>query len=154
TGSGNAGWADAGIQVPWLVYERTGDARVIERQYDSMRAYLRFLEADQVGGIRHGGRYADWLALEGPPDLEPVGPADLARPPALFGRMARVHGRDADAVAVGRLATRAVAAFRRRFAAADGRVEPETQTGYALALGFDLLPRAARPAAADRLAAL
>ena len=66
TGSGNAGWADAGVLVPWIVYQQTGNLGVIERQYDSMRRYLRFLEADHVGGIRHGGRYGDWLALEAP----------------------------------------------------------------------------------------
>ena len=43
TGSGNAGWADAGVLVPWTVYQQTGNVDVIERQYDSIRRYLRFL---------------------------------------------------------------------------------------------------------------
>ena len=54
TGSGNAGWADAGVLVPWTVYQQTGNVDVIERQYDSIRRYLRFLDSDQVDGIRHG----------------------------------------------------------------------------------------------------
>jgi alpha-L-rhamnosidase len=154
TGSGNAGWADAGVEIPWLIYERTGDARVIERQYASMRRFVRFLDADHVGGIRHGGRYGDWLALEGPTSLELIGTTYLARSAALFARMARLLARDDDEAAAGRLAARAAAAFRRRFTVAAGRLAHETQTGYALALAFGLLPRAGRREAATRLAAL
>ena len=152
TGGGNAGWADAGVQVPWLIYQRTGNAAVVERQYDSMLRYLRFLEADHVGGVRHGGRYGDWLALEDPTSLELIGTAYLAHSAALFVRMARLLGRDRDADDIARLAVRARAAFRRGFTTAPGVLGRETQTGYALALGFDLLPPRARPTAADRLA--
>ena len=154
TGFGNAGWADAGVLIPWLIYERTGDVGVIERQYESMHRYLRFLEADHVGGLRHGGRYGDWLALETPTSLELIGTAYLANSAALFARMARLLGRDGDADEVAPLAAQARAAFQRRFTTASGTLGEETQTGYALALGFDLLPRGARLAAADRLAAL
>jgi alpha-L-rhamnosidase len=154
TGSGNAGWADAGVLVPWLIHERTGDLGVIERQYDSMHRFVRFLEADQIGGVRHGGRYGDWLALEGPTSLELIGTAYLAWSAALFVRMARLLGRVGDADEIDRLAARARTAFRRRFTTAPGTLGEETQTGYALALGFDLLPRGARQGAADRLAAL
>ena len=154
TGSGNAGWADAGVLVPWLIYQRTGNVGVVERQYDSMLRFLRFLEADQTGGLRHGGRYGDWLALEAPTSMGLIGTAYLAQSAALFVRMARLLGRDGDGDAVARLAARARGAFRRRFTTASGRLGEETQTGYALALGFDLLPRHARSAAADRLAYL
>ncbi len=154
TGSGNAGWADAGVLVPWLIYERTGNAGVLARQYDSMLRFVRFLEADQVGGLRHGGRYGDWLALEAPTSLELIGTAYLTHSAALFVRMARLLGRDSGADEIARLAVRARAAFRRRFTTVSGTLRVETQTGYALALGFDLLPRRARSGAADRLAHL
>ena len=154
TGSGNTGWADAGVQVPWLLYERTGDPSVVARQYDSMRRYVRFLEQDQSGGVRHGGRYGDWLALDDPTSFELIGTAYLAHTAALFARMARLLGRDADADEAGRLARRATAAFRRRFTNAPGRLNHETQAGYALALAFGLVPRAARRTATDRLATL
>jgi alpha-L-rhamnosidase len=154
TGSGNAGWADAGVLVPWLVYQRTGNVGVLERQYDSMARYLRFLAADNVGGLRHGGRYGDWLALESPTSLELIGTVYLARSAALFVRIARLLGRDGDADEINRLAVKAKEAFLRRFTTASGTLVDETQAGYALALGFELLPRGVRAAAADRLAAL
>ena len=62
-----------------------------------MRKYLRFLDADQVGGLRHGGRYGDWLALEAPTGLELIGTAYLARSAALFAGIARLLGHDEDA---------------------------------------------------------
>jgi alpha-L-rhamnosidase len=154
TGSGNAGWADAGVLLPWLIYERTGNVGVVERQYDSMRRFLRFLEGDQTSGVRHGGRYGDWLALESPTSFELIGTAHLAHSAALFVRMARLLGRDGDTNEIAHLAVRARTAFRRRFMTTAGTLRVETQTGYALALGFDLLPRQARAGAADRLASL
>ena len=154
TGAGNAGWADAGVQLPWLIYMRTGDVSVVERQYDSVMRFVRFLEVDNVRGLRHGGRYGDWLALEDPTSLELIGTAYLAYSAGLFVRMAHLLGRDGDAAAADRLAASATARFRQRFTTASGTLTRETQTGYALALAFDLLPRRARPAAADRLAKL
>lgn len=44
------------------------------------------------------------------------------------------------------------AAFNREFVTPAGRVGPHTQTAYALALYFDLLPESLRPLAAARLA--
>jgi alpha-L-rhamnosidase len=154
TGSGNTGWADAGVLVPWIVYRQTGDRRVLERQYDSMRRYVRFLEADQARGVRHGGRYGDWLALEGPTSLELIGTAYLASSARLFARIARLLGRNDDARTIDPLARRATAAFRQRFLTPAGTLVEETQAGYALAIAFDLVRPAHRHVAADRLAAL
>jgi alpha-L-rhamnosidase len=154
TGSGNTGWADAGILVPLAVYRHTGDRRVLERQYESMRRYVRFLAADHADGIRHGGRYGDWLALEGPTSMELLGTAYLAHAARSFARIAHLLARDDDGADADALATRATAAFRRRFLTPTGSLVQETQAAYALAIAFDLVPRRGRRAAADRLAAL
>ena len=153
TGSGNAGWADAGVLLPWVLHQRTGNVGVIERQYDSMRRFVRFLEADQVDGLRHGGRYGDWLALETPTGLELIGTAYLARSSAIFAGMARLLGNDEDADESARLG-------RPR----PGGVPTSVPRPGALARGDPdrLRPRprvraaapAARSAAAARLAAL
>jgi alpha-L-rhamnosidase len=36
-------WHDATILVPWALYEETGDARVLARQYDSMSTWMKVL---------------------------------------------------------------------------------------------------------------
>ncbi|MBB2943338.1 alpha-L-rhamnosidase [Actinoplanes lutulentus] len=38
--SRSAGWADAAVMLPWTLYEYYGDRHVLERQYDSMRAWV------------------------------------------------------------------------------------------------------------------
>ncbi|WP_045746885.1 alpha-L-rhamnosidase [Actinoplanes rectilineatus] len=38
--SRSAGWADAAVMLPWTLYEYYGDRVVLEKQYDSMRAWV------------------------------------------------------------------------------------------------------------------
>ena len=40
-----AGWSDAIATVPWVLYERTGDRRVLEENYDAM---IRWIEYQRV----------------------------------------------------------------------------------------------------------
>lgn len=67
TGSGNAGWADAGIFVPYYVYEKYGDQKLLAATYSSMQAYMDYLEkrSDFTGGqIGAEATFGDWLGLE------------------------------------------------------------------------------------------
>lgn len=67
TGSGNAGWADAGIFVPYYVYEKYGDQKLLAATYSSMQAYMDCLEkrSDFTGGqIGAEATFGDWLGLE------------------------------------------------------------------------------------------
>jgi alpha-L-rhamnosidase len=61
--------------------------------------------------------------------------------------MAAVLGNDAEAREYGALFGDIKTAFNRAYVSADGRIEGNTQAGYALALHFDLLPESKRPAA-------
>lgn len=36
---GSAGWSDAGVLIPWVVYSQYGDRRVLEENYDAMRKF-------------------------------------------------------------------------------------------------------------------
>lgn len=42
--AGSAGWGDAVYIVPWSLYQSYGDRRVLEENYDSMKAWLAFQE--------------------------------------------------------------------------------------------------------------
>ena len=42
TMDGSAGWSDAGVLIPWVIYSQYGDRRVLEENYDSMRRYALF----------------------------------------------------------------------------------------------------------------
>lgn len=39
---GSAGWSDAGVLIPWVLYQRYGDRRVLEDNYEAMARFVRF----------------------------------------------------------------------------------------------------------------
>jgi alpha-L-rhamnosidase len=69
----------------------------------------------------------------------------------LLATIARVLGKEQDAVHYDSLSEQVRNAFNNRFVHEDGTIEGGTQTSYVLALQFDLLPAKLRPAAAAEL---
>ena len=75
-GDGAAGWADAGITVPYTLWQRYGDTRVIEEHYTSMTRYADWLQATSSGNLRpNAGPYLDWLNLDDPTPAGVIGTA-------------------------------------------------------------------------------
>jgi alpha-L-rhamnosidase len=153
-GAGNTAWSDAGVIVPWVLYERSGDAGALERRYDSMSRYMAYLEADQTNGLRFGGRYGDWVSLGARTDKLFIGTAYLVYVFDIFARIAAVVDRPDDMLHARQLAGQVRQALQRRWLDARGQLSVDTQTAYAMALGFDLLPESSRAAAGKRLAEL
>ena len=85
-GYGIAGWADAGVHVPWTVWQAYGDTDVIAENYDSMKRYVDYLDADSTDHIRSAGGYLDWLNLDDPT------PADVLEHGVRSAQHARVRG--------------------------------------------------------------
>jgi alpha-L-rhamnosidase len=160
-----AAWGDAATLVPWVLYCRTGDSGLLERQLPSMRAWVDYIAglagADRLwtGGFQLG----DWLdptaphdaPFEAQADPDVVATAYLARSAEVVGLAATVTG-DADvAEKYARLAGEVRDAFAREFVTPGGRVLSDAPTAYALALEWALLPTAdQRHHAGDRLADL
>ena len=145
-GLGNAGWADAGVNVPWTLWQAYGDTAVIRQHYDSMRRYVDYLAASSTNFIRGGGDYNDWLNLDDPTPTELIGTAFVAKGARQLSQMAAAIGITADATKYQKLYDDVRNAFIARFVAADGKVGSDSQTGYILAFTSDLIP-------ADRTAA-
>ncbi|MDQ1914865.1 family 78 glycoside hydrolase catalytic domain [Paenibacillus sp. GD4] len=62
---GNGGWADAGIVVPWTVWQMTGDTMIIEKNYAAMNRFMDWIY-DQTGETYRGtGSIGDWLNFQG-----------------------------------------------------------------------------------------
>lgn len=65
----NCGWSDAGVIIPWVVYQETGDTRLIEDGYEQMDLYMDAVNADpestDVNSGYHNGMFGDWLAYSG-----------------------------------------------------------------------------------------
>ena len=156
------GWGDAAVVVPWVLYQRSGDAGVLADQWESMTAWVDAFEQAAGPELDFDGvpfMLGDWLDPVAPPDAPgaartpwPVpATAYLARSARTVAEAAAVLGRDGSRFAD--LASRAAARFRAEFVSPSGRVAFPAQTAYALALGFDLLEPAQREHAQRLLAA-
>lgn len=160
--AGAAGWADAAVIIPWTMYLTYGDKRVLEEQYDSMGKWVEYMRRRAGDDHIWDGDYhfGDWLAFATTrPDYpgattskDLIATAFYAHSTDLLQRIALILGKQNDATRYGELLGKIKTAFRREFVTERGRVGEDTQTAYALALEFDLLPDDLRPIAADRLA--
>ncbi|MFG2971115.1 family 78 glycoside hydrolase catalytic domain [Streptomyces sp. NPDC048288] len=145
-----AAWADAAVLVPWALYERTGDRGILRRQLRSMCAWVdkvtELAGPDRVWG--GGFQFGDWLDPTAPeanpyeartdPDL--VATAYFARSAQILAEAAALLDEPGVAEKYRALAQEVRAAFARTFVTGAGIVHSDTQTAYALAIAWDLLP--------------
>jgi len=158
---GAAGWADAGVIVPWTMWQVYGDRRIIERHYRAMVAWLDSIERTNPDGVRRhelGNNYGDWLCIPSDTTFRTQSPmktllatAYWADDAAKLARMADEIGHPDDADRFRAVFGRVRRAFQKEFLRDGGRLTVETQTAYLLALAFDLLPEGVRPLAAEHL---
>ncbi len=147
------GWADCGIIVPWRLYVAYGDTRVLEEHYASMQAYLALIQDENPNGLwtTWGSNYGDWLhgdtlKAEGYPKEGGEMPKEVYATTfyylsaTLMSKIAKILGKDDDARTYSDLAARIKEAFNAEFVdPTTGKIKGDTQSDYAIALGFDLL---------------
>lgn len=153
---GTPAWGDAGVIVPWTVYEAYGDKRMLERCAASMIKWVEWCKANSTDLIREknrGNDYGDWLSIKADTSKELIGTAYFAHSTDLLARSLRVLGRDAEAEKYEKLFADIKAAFIRRYLEPDGRIKNATQSSYILALRFNLLPDELRAKAIEELVA-
>lgn len=170
----SAGWGDAIIFVPWTLYERYGTTEPLSRYYDAMFKWQRF-SRESAAGDKQGDaqyiwdtkfHYGDWLfpslmadpSAGGPMATSKmtralVGTAFLARSSELLGKIAAILGHSEQAQELSAYHRKVKAAFERHFFQ-DGRLAPDLQGSYVLALAFDLLEGKAKEQALARLVTL
>ena len=150
-GFGTAAWGDAGVIVPWNVYDMTGDRTILEENYESMTRWMEWLAAQQEKAINAkgdsvtfhhiGGGTAtgDWLAYD---ELERryVSVAYYAYVAQLMERVCMTLGKTVEAKHYQKLYQNIREEFQQRYLDSDGHLTKTTQTAYLLALRFGLLP--------------
>jgi alpha-L-rhamnosidase len=158
-------WGDAATLVPWVIYQRTGDVALLERQLPSMRAWVDKM-ADLAGPdhLWSGGfQFGDWLDPTAPPDnpfqakADPdvIATAHFARSAEVVAQAAALIGDTDTATRYSEIADRVRAAFAREYVTGSGRVLSDAATAYGLALQWALLPsEEQRRHAGERLADL
>jgi alpha-L-rhamnosidase len=151
---GVPGWADAGVICPWTIYLMYGDKRILEQHLPAMKRWIDWCQAHSTNLIRdrdRGHDYGDWLSQgeNTPKDL--IGTAFFAYSTSLVAKACAATGDTDGAAKYQDLFERIKAAFNQRYVDQDGKITGDTQSGYCMALRFDLLPQDMRVKAAQHL---
>ncbi|MDR9856160.1 family 78 glycoside hydrolase catalytic domain [Paenibacillus sp. VCA1] len=155
----SSAWGDAAVICPWTLYLCYGDTRILEEQFDSMKAWIDYIrgQGEQETLWNTGFHFGDWLHLNAdsratPTDL--IATAYFAYSTDLFARSAALIGRREIAGEYRDLHRRIVDAFRQEFVTPSGRLCAHTQTAHVLALAFGLVEGETKTRVARTLAAM
>ena len=149
-----AGWADAGVIIPWTAYLQYGDRRVLQENWAAMEKWMRHLESANPNHLwlkERGNDYGDWLAIGSETSKDLIATAYWAYDATLMARMARVLNRPQDEKKYADLFDQIRAAFEQEYVKPDATVGNGSQTSDVLALHMNLLPEAQRAKVAEKL---
>lgn len=149
---GACAWSDCATVIPWEVYVHFGDKTILERQYDSMKAWVEWIRrVDLKSGDRKlwavGFQFGDWLGLDGPVEGGVLGGTDNGLLASAYYRLstnilskaAKVLGYAEDAEFYGNLSEQIKKAIQDEYFSRNGRSTVLTQTAHVVALHFDLV---------------
>jgi alpha-L-rhamnosidase len=146
-GPSKPGWGDAIVVIPWMTYKYFGDTRIIEENYDAMKAWVEYMRGKSVDDVyvwkdpnREWYGYGDWIAVEKTPS-KPVAQAYYFYSATLLGKMAAVIGKEEDAKMYAGLADKLAAAYQREYWDTETLNYPGgTQSANLLPLAFGITP--------------
>ncbi|MFD3499449.1 family 78 glycoside hydrolase catalytic domain [Streptomyces sp. NPDC058678] len=142
-GDSGVGWSDVLITVPYSVWRSYDDTRILRENYAAMQKFFQFVRDSAGPDLLEPGRTTfftdDWLHLDDPTEQGILGTAYYAENARMMAEVAKALGDDAAASEYGKLSADIRTAFTKAYVAADGTVKRNSQTGYAMALGMDLV---------------
>ncbi len=147
-GAGSPGWGDVAVTSPWNVYVRTGDIRVLEKNYVMMEKWVGAYENEAKDFIVARKGFGDWLqpypkskGNKADTPMEVIATAYFGYCTALTRKAALVLGKKDDAARYEKQFANIRAAFSKRFFDKTGKLttQHETQTAYLMALDYNLL---------------
>ncbi|MGE5326550.1 MAG: family 78 glycoside hydrolase catalytic domain, partial [Deltaproteobacteria bacterium] len=134
-------WGTAYPLLCWYMWERYGDQRILEENYDGLKKYVEFLRSKAEGNVLRMGHYGDWVAIE-PTPIEFVSDSYYYYDVSILANVARILGKTEDADTYGKLAGEIKDAFNKTyFDPKTSNYSTGTQTANALALFLDLAPK-------------
>jgi alpha-L-rhamnosidase len=154
TGDSVAGWADAGVIIPWSGYLQFRDTRLLEENWAAMEKWMEHLAGANPNYLwlkERGNDYGDWLAIGSKTSKDLIATAYWAYDASLMMRIAQVLERPADEQKYREIFKKIRAAFNQEYVKPDGTIGTGSQTSYVLALHMNLLSQELRAVAADKL---
>jgi len=158
--SAASGWSDVATIAPWTIYLAYGDKQVLQQQYESMKAWVGYIQLHSRNYLWDtGNHFGDWLFYAGTnyedgaalTDKNLIAQAFYAYSTQLLINAAKILHRGDDVQKYTQLLYNIKKAFQSEYVTPNGRMISGTQTSYVLALNFDLLPENLRESAAKRL---
>jgi alpha-L-rhamnosidase len=159
---GSTGWSDVATVVPWNMYLAYGDKKLLQEQYPSMKKWVDYMQHHAKNDLWNTGwHFGDWLFYSVINDLDGtsaitskylIAQCFYAYSTQLLINAATALGNKADVESYSFLLERIKAAYLKEYVTPNGLISSDTQTAYALALSFDMLPESLRTQAAARLA--
>ena len=158
--SAASGWSDVATIAPWTIYLAYGDKQVLQQQYESMKAWVGYIQLHSRNYLWDtGNHFGDWLFYAGTnyedgaalTDKNLIAQAFYAYSTQLLINAAKILHRSDDVQKYTQLLYNIKKAFQSEYVTPNGRMISGTQTSYVLALNFDLLPENLRESAAKRL---
>lgn len=140
---GVAGWGDAATICPWTLYLIFGDKRILEDQYNSMKAWVEYIKSqtDNTFIWEKGFQFGDWLSLDGKTPNDYIATAYFAYSTSILVKVATVLNNTIDASTYSKLYKNIINAFRKEYITPTGRIAVSTQTAHVLALAFNLIEK-------------
>ncbi len=177
----SSGWGDAGVILPMGLYRMYGNKKVLEKQYESMKRWCEYeLRRAREGRPKkykpepaedmyesyiwdtdfHWGDHLipsiskkmGTLAMFGVMPTRPLAAtAYMFYSAQLLAEAAEILGYEEDAVLYRSVSEKIREAFEHRFFGPDGRMIPDWQSSYVLALGMHLVPEKWKQTCVGRL---
>lgn len=148
---GAAVWGDAATFIPWNMYQAYGDDAILKQNYSSMKAWVDWITTHTKKKNLWAGtfQFGDWIALDGEVPGLPTGKTDedyiasayYYASSKILAQTAQILGKTDDAAQYHQQAENILAAIHDEYITNNGRLAIDTQTAYALALYFDLVPK-------------
>ncbi|WP_162304498.1 family 78 glycoside hydrolase catalytic domain [Maribellus luteus] len=146
------GWADAAIRLPYLMYLNYGDKKILEEHFDAYARYIENIRKNNPDLIWRSGlglNYGDWLNgntidAKGFPKTGAQIPSEVFSTIMFYNsvntlsKIASVIGKKEEAKNYSVLAKKIKEAFIKQFVKADGEIEGDAQSCYAMALHYGL----------------
>lgn len=134
------GWGTAYPLLCWTLYEKYGDRRILEENYEGLKKYVEYLRSRAPDNVLRFSYYGDWVAIEKTPG-ELVSDFYYYHDTLVLSKIAGILGKTADATSYAQLAAQIKDAFNREFFdAKTDNYANGTQTANAMALFLDLVP--------------